>query len=315
MEKTKNRILIIVFKGIGDVILTTPLVKALKNANPDNEIYFLTKKFAATILLKNPNIKEILIRENNPALEILRERFDIAIDYMLSTSSLYYVFLSRAKKRISFYRPWHKLFYNQMVQTDYDGYTVNKRFELLKPLNLYNANLEIKPEIYLSEEERKEIENILNINGIKKTDKIATFDITSPRAYRQFSGDKFAAIADFVSELGYKVIFHPGPGEEEYVYENAKKCKAVHLILQKLNLRQLAALISNSSIHIGTSSAPMHIAVSFNVPTFTIYSPYTNPLCWSPPSKNHSWIQGELNKLEVKEITDKLYAFIKGANL
>jgi len=308
----KNKILIIVFKGIGDIVLTTPLVKALKELNKENEIYFLTKKFAAPILEKNPYISKIFIREEKPLMEIISSRPNIVFDFMLSSSSLAYSLFSLASKRITFHRPWNAVFYSHRIKTDFEGYTVIKRLELLRALGIDPAKFSsTMPEVYISQDEKEHIRSILKEKGLSANDKIASFDITSPRIYRQLPGDKFIALADYLSELGYKIIFHPGPGEETYVKENLSRAREKHTILEGLNLRELSALISFSSLHIGTSSAPMHIAVSFNIPTFTVYSPFTSPSSWSPNLPIHGFIQGDLDKLQFEEIKKELSSFLE----
>ena len=92
------RILIIVFKGIGDVLLTTPLIRALKKHYPDCEISFLTKRASVKILKLNPNVSEILTREEDAQSRIAFKKFDITIDFMLSLTSGYYTLLSKATK-------------------------------------------------------------------------------------------------------------------------------------------------------------------------------------------------------------------------
>ncbi|MEF3279918.1 MAG: glycosyltransferase family 9 protein [Elusimicrobiota bacterium] len=308
--------LIIVYKGIGDVILTTPLIKAIKKYFPDSKIYFLTKKYSSEILKNNPYIDKVLLREEITIKELRSYKINVSIDYMLSSSSAFFSFMSGAKKRIAFWRSWGFIAYNLMIKSEYEGYNVIKKFQYLKPLGVNWKEInDIKPEIYPLTSDFLKAKEILISKGINiEKDKIATFDITSPRAYRQLSADKFISIADKIIEKGYKTIFHPALWEYNYVIESINKYskyKDSHLVITNLNLLELSALISYSNLHIGTSSAPMHIAVSFNVPTFTIYSPYSDPQAWGPPLKIHSGIQGELEKMTVEEITHKLFSFLE----
>lgn len=305
------KILFIVFKGIGDVILTTPLIKAVKKKYPDSDVFFLTKKFASPVLQYNPLISKVFVREELRISEILF-KMDVAVDYMLSSTSAFYTVISGAKKRIGFYRPWNFI-YNYRIKTDFNGYTVRKRFYLLKPLDINPDEIDdIKPEIYIPDKikdniRRKLLENNIDIDK----DRIITMDITSPRAYRQLSGDKFMYIADKLYEKGYKIILSPAPNEMEYVEGTVKRfSKYRHILLKDAGLLGVAYLTSIAKLHIGTSSSPMHMAVSFNTPTFTVYSPYTSPEAWSPPVEIHSYIQGELEKLSAEEIYLKIEKFL-----
>ncbi len=302
----KRKILVIVFKGIGDVILTTPLIEALKKANSENEIYFLTKKFAAPVIESNPNLSGIFIREEKPLLKILSTGFDCCLDFMLSSSSGAYCLFSNAAERIAFHRPWNSIFYNKRVKSDFEGYNALKRLQLLKALGLNPADYyDLKPKIFLTEPQVKYARDLIRSLNLKGR-KIATFDITSPRSYRQPRPDLFMAIAARLEKEGFLPVFPPGPGEEDYVRKALAGAKFSHHIAENLTLAQLCAIISMSHIHIGTSSAPMHIAVSFDKPTFTIYSPYTSPAAWGPDDKKHGFFQKELSLTGEKEL---LHAF------
>lgn len=305
--------LIIVYKGIGDVVLTTPLINAIKKFFPESSVYFLTKKYSSEILKNNPLIEKVLIREELKISELRKLKIDVSIDYMLSSSSAFYSVISGAKKRIAFYRNWGFLAYNTMIKSEYEGYNVIKKFQYLKPFGIDWKKIEdIKPKVYYTEGDRKKVLDIfkkVNVN----TDKIITLDITSPRAYRQLSADKFMYITDRLIEKGYIPFFCPARCEYEYVKNSVNtysKYKEKCIIVENLSLLEMACVISYSKLHIGTSSAPMHIAVAFDVPTFTIYSPYTDPKAWTPPNEIHYSIQGEFDKLTAQEIYQKLEHFL-----
>jgi ADP-heptose:LPS heptosyltransferase len=306
-------ILFIVFKGIGDVILTTPSIKVFKSKEPDTKIYFLTRKFASPVLKNNPYIEKIFAREEVSLKDIFC-KMDFCLDYMLSSSSLFYTLISGAKKRIAFYRKYN-FFYNCRVKDNFRGYAAIKRLYLLKPFGIEPENLsydDVKPEIFLDDECLSNALAKLSENGIDKNDRIITFDITSPRTYRQLEGYKFIYIADKISELGFKIVFIPAPSETDYVENTIKTySRKKHFLIKNTSLLEAAAIISMAKLHIGTSSAPMHMAVSFNVPTFTVYSPYTDPISWTPPFGKNDYVYGEFKKLREDEIYLKIFEFMK----
>ena len=308
----KNRILIIVFKGIGDVVLTTPLLKALKKHRPESELFFLTRKFASKVLENNPDVSGVIIREERPLTRILGLRPDTVIDFMLSSSSGAYSLFSGAKTRIAFYRPWGKIFHNKQVKSDFSGYTVRRRLELLRPLGINPDGItDLKPEVGFTGKNSARVDAWFEKNGLSPADKPATFDITSPRNYRMLSAEKFIAVADrLAGEKGIRPVFLAGPGEAEYVNASLKKYSlSDHLACFDFDLLDLACLFGRVKLHVGTSSSPMHIAVSQDTPTFTVYSPYTDPANWSPPSERHAWFQGDLEKTSAREIYSRLETF------
>jgi len=315
LQNKKMNFLIIVYKGIGDVVLTTPLVKAIKKKIPQSSVYFLTKKYSAPILSNNPYIDEVLVREELSLKKLRSLKINVSIDYMLSSSSAFYSMASGAEKRIAFYRDWGFLAYNCMLKINFTGYNVRQKFEYLRPLGIDPDSIEdIKPDVYPSESDFEKIKEYLFSKNIDvEKNKIVNMDITSPRAYRQLSADKFIFIADKLVENGFKTVFAPNSNEYDYVknaIDSYSKYKDNHIILKNLSLMQLSALISLAKLHIGTSSAPMHIAVAFDVPTFTVYSPHTSPLSWDPGGERHRYVQGDLDKLQAADLWDKIRDFI-----
>lgn len=308
--------LIIVYKGIGDVILTTPLIKAIKRYISQSKVYFLTRRYSSQILKNNPYIDDVIIREELNLKKLRSLKIDVSIDYMLSTSSAFYSLVSGAKKRIAFYRQWGFLIYNHMLRTNFKGYNAREKFEYLRFFGINPGDIDdIKPEVYPSDLDYQKAREMLYLNAIDlKKDKIINFDITSPRIYRQLESDKFIFVADRLIEMGYKTLFIPSPDDEEYVKTSILRFssyKDAHKVITGTSLLELSALISLCYLHIGTSSAPMHIAVSFNIPTFTVYSPLTNPLSWEPPFGVRGYIQDDFNNITGERLWNEVYNLIE----
>ncbi|MGC8866738.1 MAG: glycosyltransferase family 9 protein [Elusimicrobiales bacterium] len=312
--------LIIVYKGIGDVILTTPLVKAIKKNFPSSKVFFLTKKYSSTILKNNPYVDEIIVREEMRLIDLMSKGIDVSIDTMLSSSSAFFSLLSGAKKRVAFFRNWGFLVYNCMIKSQWHGYNVIKRLEYLKVFGIdWRKIKDIKPEIYPApcdfENVKKTLERYLIYPG---RDKIVSFDITSPRKERQLPADIFIYCADRLVEMGFKSLFMPAAWDYEYVISSIKRYSSHpdrYVVIKDFSILELSAAISFADIHIGTSSAPMHIAVAFDVPTFTLYTPQVNPISWNPPFPHHRWIQSEISKIDKFDVWKAIERQIDTLNL
>ncbi len=299
-------ILIIVFKGIGDVLLTTPLLRALKKALPDSRLYFLTRRPSLKILENNPHLTGVFCREDSPLSSIRAAGINISLDFMRSTSSGFYSLFSGAKKRLAFNYPTGRIFHNVLPEKkENPGYTVYDRLQLLEPLGIPACGTE--PELYFKPENGAKAEAFLAGAGITKDALTVTLDITSPREHRRWAPENFARLADrLASVFGARVIFLSGPGEKDYVKAAMASAGEKHLLCPDFDLLDLAALLKRAGLHAGTSSAPMHIAVSQGTPTFTIYAPQNSPASWSPPGPLHSWAQGELSSLPFEEVWARL---------
>lgn len=304
-------ILIIVYKGIGDVLLTTPLLRALKKGLPDSRLYFLTRRPSLKILRNNPRLSGVFCREDKPLSAIRAAGIDISLDFMRSTSSGFYALFSGAKKRLAFAHPTGRLFHNVLpVKKENRGYTVFDRLELLEPLGIPHDGPQ--PELSFGPENAARAEAFLSGEGIRPGELTVTLDITSPREHRRWARENFVRLADRLSsDFGTRVVFLWGPGELDYVKEAMASAKGRHSLCPDFDLLDLAALMKRSGLHAGTSSAPMHIAVSQGLPTFTVYAPQNFPASWSPPGPLHSWAQGELSTLPFETVWERLSAHIK----
>ena len=79
----KVKFLVIRFSSIGDIVLTSPVLRCLKNQVPDAEIHFVTKKKFAGIISSNPNIHKIHFFEDHLGeifSKLKKEKFDYIID-------------------------------------------------------------------------------------------------------------------------------------------------------------------------------------------------------------------------------------------
>jgi ADP-heptose:LPS heptosyltransferase len=301
-------ILIIVFKGIGDVVLTTPLIRALKKGLPDSRIYFLTRRPSLKVLKHNPHLAGVFCREDKPLGAIRRAGIDITFDFMKSSSSGFYALFSGAKKRLAFTHPAGRLFHNVLpAKRQENAYTVFDRLQLLEPLGI--AHDGPAPEVYSGPENQAKAAAFLA--GLPAAPLTVTLDITSPRDHRRWAPEHFARLADALkTSYGARVIFLWGPGELDYVKAAMSAAAERHILAPDMDLLDLAALFKHTSLHVGTSSGPMHIAVSQGTPTFTVYAMQNSPASWSPPGPEHGWVQGELEKLPFEDVLGKLEAHL-----
>lgn len=304
-------ILVIVYKGIGDVLLTTPLLRALKTAMPDSRLYFLTRYPSRKVLQNNPRLDGVFFREDGPLRAIRAAGIDITFDYMRSTSSGFYALFSGAKKRLAFNFGAGRLWHNILPEKrDGAGYTVFDRLQLLEPLGIPHAGPELELAFGPANEEKAA--SFLASSGVKQGDFLVTFDITSPRDHRRWAPENFTGLADALArDYGARCVFLWGPGELDYVRSAMSGAKERHLLCPDFDLLDLAALQKRAGLHVGTSSGPMHLAVSQGTPTFTVYAPQNSPLSWSPPGPRHAWAQGELASLPFAEVRARLAGHVE----
>ena len=290
-----ERILLIQFRMIGDVLLNTPLVRALRQHYPQSYIAYCTEPVPAGVLKGNPMMDEIILhprpstlREEWRFIRSIRQRgFDVVIDVMGNPRSALLSLMSGARHRIAFARWPRSLCYTILVEHRHDlqEYTVEKRLRLLQPLGIQASDTSAV--VTYSPEERKSANAFLEENGVKADDLLVCIDPTSHVYTRQWPAKCFSELVDLLdAKLGARVCLLWGPGEKEYVEGIAASSHTRPLLNPPWELTHIAALLDRADLFVGCDSAPGHIAVSQQTPTVTVFGAQ-NSANWRPVEAQH----------------------------
>lgn len=290
-----ERILIIRFRQIGDVLLDTPIVRALRQHYPESHITFLTEPSPARVLQGNPFLDDILIRPRHASwyqeLQFLRRlrqvRFDLVIDLMNNPRSAVMSRISGARHRVAFARFPRSLCYNIHVDSrrDVGEYTVLKRLRILEPLGIRTTDLSL--DFVYTPQDQEEVRRFLHKHTITPDELLICVDPTCHIATRQWPGEYFSQLADLCCQrLGARVLFLWGPGEHEQVEAIVTASHTKPLLIPAWDLAPLAALLARASLFVGCNSAPLHIAVSQRTPTLSIHGS-TGSGGWIPSEPHH----------------------------
>lgn len=290
-----ERILVIQFRQIGDVLLSTPVLRALRSSYPQSYIAFLTEPSPGRVLQGNPLLDEVIIRPRRATWRqqwqllrhIRRQRFELAIDLIGNPRSAVLTRLSGARHRLAFARFPRSLFYTMLVTHHHPApeYTVAKRLRLLEPLGIQATDL--RPMLPYTQREQGTVVAFLRAHAITPEDLLVCIDPTHHVPTRQWPGAHFSALVDRLSErLSARVLLLWGPGEEAQVQAIAAAARSHPVLIPEWNLQTLAALLAQADLFIGCNSAPLHIAISQGVPTLTIMGA-TLSVNWIPPEPQH----------------------------
>ena len=290
-----ERILVIQFRQIGDVLLSTPVLRALRCSYPQSYIAFLTEPSPGRVLQGNPWLDEVIIRPRHATwrqqwqllCHIRRQRFDLVIDLIGNPRSVVLTRLSGARHRLAFARFPRSLLYTMLVTHHHPipEYTVAKRLRLLEPLGIRATDL--TPTLSYTQREQDEVATFLRAHAITPKDLLVCIDPTHHVPTRQWPGAHFSALVDMLSErLGARVLLLWGPGEAVQVQAIAAAARAHPVLIPAWGLNTLAALLARADLFVGCNSAPLHIAVSQGIPTVTIMGA-TLSVNWLPPAPQH----------------------------
>ncbi|WP_028950330.1 lipopolysaccharide heptosyltransferase II [Sulfurihydrogenibium subterraneum] len=262
---------------LGDLILTTPLIESIKKIYPQSNLTVISKPFGKEVLKNNPFVDRLITFDKNKdyTLDLIktlrREKFDIAISPHRSHRASYILFLTGIPKRIGFDKAGFSFLYTDVAPHRFDStHEIDRNLKILEKLPDYKPNLvERNPKLYLDPEEDS------FYKSIDLKDK--SYIVIAPGSKwetKRWTDKGFAAVIDTLIKRGETVVLI-GSGEDlDFVEKILSKTeeKPINLV-GKTNLRQTFSLIKHSKLLISNDSAPVHMAVSFDVPVIDIYGP------------------------------------------
>lgn len=288
-----KKILIMKFRNIGDVLLTTPLIKNLKLNYPDASIDIAVNKGTEEMVTLNPNINEVIVYDRGSikklspikrivaelkfAYSIRKRKYDMVINTTKGDRGAQLAFISKAKIKIGY-----KSDKNFLVKNVFDKelpdqgfrHTLEMDLDTLRELKL--PITEKKVEIFWSKEDEQKVDSLLKGLDIKKQNFIHIHPV-SRWMFKCINDITMAKIIDYCeNEFGIKVILTAAPVKQEFEKLDAilSHCSSTPINLAgKLSLKQTAYLNKQSLAFIGVDTAIMHISAANNIPVLAFFGP------------------------------------------
>ena len=275
-----RRLLLMQLKWLGDVLLTTPAIRAARRAFPEAKIDFATGAEGAAILEGNPHLDEVLVWRRGPAglrmlWEIARRRYDAVVDFRSTPRDAWYVLASGARIRAGMRgRGPRRLAYNRLFDwSDGPRYMAARKLEPLRALGIEpGPEPDLALELVVGEADRAWARSILARHGLDGGSPIAAISPVTRVHYKQWGAEKWAAVADALAGAGARVLITSGPGELAQARAVAERM--AHPAVYEYGpttLRQLAALYERCALWAGNDGGAKHIAAAMGVPTVTVF--------------------------------------------
>ncbi len=288
-----QKILLIQLRRIGDVLMTTPSIRALRRAYPDAHITFVTEAPSDQVLQNNPYLDEVLLfSRKNSFWEYLRflwrlyeGKFDIVIDFFGNPRSAQMSWSTRAKLRIGFDFPGRRLYYTDRIPLGVGArYAAQHKSLLLQRLDIVVDSFKL--DFYIHEDDRKYVERLFHEMEIQEGDVLVTLSPVSRQPYKVWPPQHFAKIADqLIEKLNAKILFIYGPGEETFVDQVRQSMSYKALPnYPPPTLGQTKAIFEKTTLHLGNDNGPCHFAIAAGTPTVAVFGK-PKAINWTPPNQ------------------------------
>lgn len=289
------KFLLIQLRRIGDVMLTTPSIRALREAHPQAHLSFLTEAPSDQVLLHNPWLDEVLcFPKTGSILKVLvfytnlrMQKYDYVIDFQGNPRTALLTLFSGASTRIGFNfrgRAW--AYHHRIGTPSRPLYSAIDKMRLLAPLGLEPGSHQL--EFHILKQERHAIRKLLNELGVSDEDLLISLSPVSRQPYKVWPAHNFAQVADWLMEkMGAKVLLIHGPNERHFVNAVIQTMKTEPLVAEMTSLTQTFALFEKVHCHLGNDNGPKHFAVAAGTPTVAIFGQGW-AVNWTPPNnKQH----------------------------
>ena len=300
-----HKILILQTAFAGDVVLTTPLVRRMKEIFPKAEIHFLVKPDANNLLKNNPHIHSILSydkrRSEKGLLPLLKwmialrnEHFDVALIPHRSIRSALLVWGAGIPRRIGFCRSAGSFLFTDVVPYLNDVHEVERNLQLLRVFGENHAIL--PPELYPGPEEKEEVDQFFYEMKIETNEKLLAIAPGSVWFTKRWLPEGFAEVARRVyQKWRVRSILVGGKGDE-YLAGQILNQQNGFIIngIDRFSLLASAELIRRCAVILTNDSAPLHLSVAVGTPVVVLFGPTVPSFGFTPYGEGHRIIQKEL---------------------
>ncbi len=277
--------------NIGDLVLTLSMVELIKQDNPEHEIWFLVRDYAAGVLAAAPSVSGWLSWDRLSSLptvqaiqEIKAEKFDVSIQVHPCKPASRLLWQARVPKRIGTSRRlYHLLHCNSWVYLSRSGSSLHESLLntlLLKKLfpTQVRTSLDDLPLPKLQARKNSKAESLLDPER-----KAIILHPGSNGHGREWSLDRWKALAARLDPKIYQVFISGSPAEAER-FSAATWPATVQNIMGKLSLSEFISLIAGSYAMVAGSTGPIHMASALGIHALALQSssPTRGARRWKP---------------------------------
>lgn len=295
------KILITQTASLGDVILSTPVISALRRNYPQAELWFLSSAAAAQLLKADPDLKGTIFFDKKGAdrgirgflrksAEIRAHKFDMVFAIQRSARVSMLLAFAGIKKRIGFDSSVLPFLFTDTVPRKKNRHDVERNLGIIEgELNVQDSDKELR--LFAPVDLSLPPAIAESLGGVRNY--ICVFP-GSLWYTKRWHSQNFAELGKALKERGLIPVFLGSAQEKELVNNCASFSQSVSLAGQT-NLQELLYIVANSRLVICNDSSSLHIAAAFKIPTVAIFCATSPEMGFGPWRNDKSRILGEPN--------------------
>jgi ADP-heptose:LPS heptosyltransferase len=277
-ERINMKIMIVQLGRIGDMILATPMIKAIAEKYPEAEIDIIAGRHNYTIIENNPFVNDIIVHRKQP-LYVIINLFRIrkkAYSYLIdpkdhySSESRYFAWLIKANIKIGYNQSNKRVYHHSvpgMVANKDVHYTI-RHFQALRPLGIEIPDTIPKPDLYPSGYSEEYVTEFIDQLPDKP---LIALNISASKPNKMLQADKWVKILRKVDLRAWNTVISYAPPERAVAEYIANKSVFPYLFNSR-SMNDVISLVKNSALLITPDTSLVHVASAFNTPLIGIYS-------------------------------------------
>ena len=282
-----QNILVIHLMHLGDLMLGTPVLAALRQQYPAARITLLADKKLADVVAANEHLDECLLIDKKGAdggiLGILRyamrlrkNHYDLVINLHRNERSSALAALSGGRCIVGYAKPGFALAFDHVSPSQNQVmHEVHSHYAALRAAGVLHADGTAGLEMWIPPAAEEEAERLWQAH-FAPTDKVIAINIGASWATKRWIDAYFAVVADTYLRRGYHIAVMGGPMDREMVEECRARMEErehphLHIFTGQVSLGVLAGLLSRCILFITTDSGPMHVGVAMHVPVICMF--------------------------------------------
>lgn len=282
-----QNILVIHLMHLGDLMLGTPVLAALRQQYPAARITLLADKKLADVVAANEHLDECLLIDKKGAdggiLGILRyamrlrkNHYDLVINLHRNERSSALAAFSGGRRIVGYAKPGFALAFDHVSPSQNQVmHEVHSHYAALRAAGVLHADGTAGLEMWIPSAAKEEAARLWQAH-FAPTDKVIAINIGASWATKRWIDAYFAVVADTYLRRGYHIAVMGGPMDREMVEECRARMEErehphLHIFTGQVSLGVLAGLLSRCILFITTDSGPMHVGVAMHVPVICMF--------------------------------------------
>jgi heptosyltransferase-2 len=285
-NKQKNKILIIRLSSLGDILLSTPVIRSLKRKFPNSQIDFVVKKKFKDALLYNPNISSVIIYEKEKAKQLKYDlriaNYDLVIDIQNNFRSNDLTKLIKAQIR-RFKKPSMKklLLVWFKINLLKDLKTISERYAETAGVDIDNKELEL----FYPQNIKAELDDGKKYIGLCPGSKHFT---------KRWPSEYFIELGNKLAKQGFTIVLFGGKDDKELCSTISMNIDGSINLQNEDQLLQTAAEMKRCKLIISNDSGLMHTASAAGIPLVSIFGSTVREFGFMPAGSQNLILENKL---------------------